>query len=182
MLRFHSSNSHDRTTNRTPFVRSPTNLSDFLSSRLYRFALLTHQTHVLRFSSPPQAPSKRYTHRLPHITRAHSFPTLSFDTTHGLSSLPSISTTHSLTNIFYLAHKRRPLTSLLFILIPALSHICPLILATQLHISRPIRNSYPAPCPSRPTYLCLLSASTDTLARHFSCSVSCCSTRIFRLN
>ena len=146
MLRFHSSNSHDRTTNRTPFVHSPTNLSDFLSSRLYRFALLTHQTHVLRFSSPPQAPSKRYTHRLPHITRAHSFPTLSFDTTHGLSSLPSISTTHSLTNIFYLAHKRRPLTPLPVISIPGLSFICLTTLAPQLRISCSLRKSYPVPC------------------------------------
>ena len=145
MLRFHSSNSHDRTTNRTHFLRSPTNLSDFLSSRLYRFALLTHQTHVLHFLSLPQTLSQIHTHRLPHIARAHLFPTLSFDTTHTLPSFPSISNTHSLTNIFYLAHKRRPLTPLPVISIPGLSCIFLTNLATQLHISRPLRNSYSVP-------------------------------------
>ena len=102
MLRFHSSNSHNLPTNRIPFVRSPTNLSDFLSSHLYRFALLTHRTHVLHFPSPPHAPSKHCTH--------HSGPFISDSLFRHRTRtlLASLYLYHTFTNEHFLSRPQTP--------------------------------------------------------------------------
>ena len=103
-LRFHFSNSHDRATNRIPFVRSPTNFSDFLSNRLHRFALLTHQTHVLRFSSPQHAPSKHHT----HILRSGTFISDSLSRHHSRTLLAPLHLYHTLTNEYFLSRPKTP--------------------------------------------------------------------------